>query len=87
MDGIRIHRQLGSHRFGINIGSFSATNAVGVVELNTCIEDSSGFVSTPSSVLMVWCSTLSFQLVLCREMTVVWNLFMKEDVESTSVRL
>ena len=30
MEGIRIHGELGRHQFGINIGYFSASKAVGV---------------------------------------------------------
>jgi hypothetical protein len=58
MEGIRIHPECDRHRFGINNGSFSASKAFGSVEVSSRIEDSAGFVSSPSSVLMVWCSIL-----------------------------
>jgi hypothetical protein len=50
MVDIRIHRELDRHRFGINISSFSASKSSRSVQVTTCIEDASGFVSTPSSV-------------------------------------
>jgi hypothetical protein len=57
IEGVIIRLEFHFHRFGKNVGCFSTSKSIRSVDVTACMEDVSGFVSTPSSVLMAWCST------------------------------